>query len=992
MTAASAILGSMSRVTSPDFVGRENELARLRELVGAARDGDAALVLVGGDAGIGKTRLVSAFTDEVDGARVLVGGCLQLSSASIPYVPLVEMLRQLARERGEDGIRTLLTGPRTLLRRLLPEGTRAAAAERLPDREAGTHLHEAVLSLLEALGAESPLVLVVEDLHWASASTLDLVTFLARNLPRGPVLLVATFRTDELYRRHPLRPVLAELGRLPAVERIDLGPFSVEERRRQVTAILGGPPPEAVFAEVSRRSEGNPFYAEELLAAKATTPGELPPTLQAILMQRLTALPDEAMDVLRVTAAAGRRVDHALLDRVAGLDPSTLRAGLRAAVDSGILLADGRYYRFRHALLQEGVHDDLLPGERVQVHGRLTEALLAEPDLAGDGPDGADAEIAHHAHEAMLLDRAYTASLAAAERAVASYAFADSLDHYERALAVRERCTEQTTAAGPRRLDILRSAAQAARHAGDQGRSIGFLRAAVETEAATAEERADVLTDLGLAHGFHGHPDRTVAVLQEALDCVPDVSPVRAKALAYWSLCAMVYGRQPEALAPAREAMAIARAEDLPLVMTVAANALGGALTDAGDVEDGVQQFRLAIDVAREHGMVDWALVAYNNLSHSLESDSDRFDDALAVAMEGLEYAEARGWRGFAMDFMRLRVVQGLLAAGDVVEADRHYAQVRLRPESGQLLGHHLLAGVGLRLEQGRSGEAADLFERTGDASSRVDEPQFSAPLAEMRARLALCEGRLEQAWEILDAARSLPVLHTRHDPVRPLAARVVAEQVALQATSDAVIAQARGRLDALDGDLRAMLADEPPDGHWAAQLRTAVAQVEAERTRALGEPDPTAWERAEEGVAAQGWVPEVAYLRIRRAEALVGCDRRGEATEMLLAVHEACVARGLVWLADQAAALARRARISLPGVGGADDPFGLTPREREVLALVARGLTNPQIGERLFIAGKTASVHVSNILAKLGAATRGEAAAIAHEHGFDSGPTTPAA
>lgn len=207
---------------------------------------------------------------------------------------------------------------------------------------------------------------------------------------------------------------------------------------------------------------------------------------------------------------------------------------------------------------------------------------------------------------------------------------------------------------------------------------------------------------------------------------------------------------------------------------------------------------------------------------------------------KGSCYCETEGWGGFVVDFIHLRVAQCLLADGRVEEAERHLAQVRLRPESGQLLGHHLLTGSSLRLEQGRAEDADALFRRMHDASMRVREPQFEAPLAEMRARIALSDGRLEEAWETLDAARPVAVLHTRHDPIRPLAARVVAEQVVARSGSEDMMATARERCDGLRADLHDMLSAEPEDGHWATQLRTAVAQVEAERSRALGNPTRT--------------------------------------------------------------------------------------------------------------------------------------------------------
>ena len=357
------------RISSSSFVGRTAQLEALRRAYAEAAAGQPSVMVIGGEAGVGKTRLVTEFLGSLSGGRVLLGGCLELGQAVMPFAPLVGVLRQLSLDLGPEKT-SALYGPE-LVRFLPGSDSSSEAAE-----PAG--LFEAFLALLERLD-DGPVVLVIEDLHWADRSTLDLVSYLARNLRETRVLLVATYRTDEMRRSHSLRPVLAELGRLANFERLDLAPLAEPEVVELLTAIRGQPPRPEITRQIIDRAEGNPFFAEELLAVAEE--GGVPPTLRDILGARLDALPEQAKEVLRIAAAAGRRVDHRLLEQVADLGESELESGLRAAMENEALVLDedGFGYRFRHALLQEAVHGQLLPGERTRLHAAFAEALIARP-------------------------------------------------------------------------------------------------------------------------------------------------------------------------------------------------------------------------------------------------------------------------------------------------------------------------------------------------------------------------------------------------------------------------------------------------------------------------------------------------------------------------------------------------------------------------------------------------------------------------------------
>ncbi len=276
---------------------------------------------------------------------------------------------------------------------------------------------EAVLTFFEQLADDAPVVLVLEDVHWADGSTRDLLALLVRMLSSERVLIVATYRTDELHRRHPLRALVADLERLPETERIDLEPLTESDLAQQIEGIRGAPATPEELGDLWRRSEGNPFFAEELVACGDL--GHLPSSLRDVLLAKVSTLGDREQVVLRTAAGIGPSVDDRLLARVVDLPRADLDLALRALADASLLLLDPPDgYAFRHALLQEVVYDELLPGERVALHVRIAEVLAADPDLQ-DGLDRAccsgrgAAALAHHWLEARRLPEALVASVAA---------------------------------------------------------------------------------------------------------------------------------------------------------------------------------------------------------------------------------------------------------------------------------------------------------------------------------------------------------------------------------------------------------------------------------------------------------------------------------------------------------------------------------------------------------------------------------------------------
>jgi hypothetical protein len=499
--AAAIPAGATAPLCCPTFVGRRAESARLAAALDRAAAATPTVVLVGGEAGVGKSRLVGelAAGARAAGATVLAGGCVELGGEGLPFAPVVAALRMLAGGLGDAELATLVPGPaRSGLARLLPELGPPAA-----DPEAGQRrLFGLLLDLLRRLATRRPTVLMVEDLHWADRSTRDLLAFLVRNLRGERVLLVCTHRSDELHRRHPLRPLLAELERDRRVERLELGRFDRGEVAAQLTGILGVAPAARLVERVHARSGGNALFVEELAAAApaggmpAALGGGASPAfggLRELLLGRIEPLPEPAREVLRVVAVAGGRVGHDLLAEVAGLPAPELQAGLRAAVGARLLQVDAHHggYGFRHALVTEAVDDALLPGERCRLHARLAAALRR----AGAGLPGGDpalaAETAWHWYAAHDLARALPAAVDAGLAAERCCAFAEAQHHFERALELWELVPAPV---GLDRVELLARAAEAAANAGGAERAIMLARGALaEVDPARDPRRAGLL-------------------------------------------------------------------------------------------------------------------------------------------------------------------------------------------------------------------------------------------------------------------------------------------------------------------------------------------------------------------------------------------------------------------------------------------------------------------------------------------------------------------
>jgi DNA-binding NarL/FixJ family response regulator len=979
-----------TRVSSSAFVGRSGELAELEAALADAAEGQPWLVFVAGDSGVGKTRLLSELSVRAreSGALVLSGDSVDLGEGELPYAPVVTALRGLGRER-HPVLDELPPRVRAELATLMPELGPPADADRSAGAGAAqARLFEALLWLLDRLGRDAPVLLMIEDVHWADRATRSFLTFLGRSLCREHVLVVASYRSDELHRRHPLRPLLAELERDTRSRRIDLPPLSRDELAEQLAGILGEQPDDDLVERIFVRSEGHPLFVEELLAAGLDGRGALPPTLRDALMVRVERLPEQGQAILRVIAV-GQQLDDELLGEVSGLERPALHEALRDAVTNHIVAvgSDGRY-RFRHALLREVVHDDLLPGERAALDLSLARALEVRLEREGPGVY-LTAAIAHHYAAAGDQPAALRAAVRAADAAETVHAYGDAAALLERAVELFDRVPESEALAGADRVTILGRAAEAHHLDGDFARYEALARAAL----ALVDERADphratrLLEMLQTAQWHLGRGDESLATIEFALSLLPagETSRERGTLLSRQAKSLMLRGKHTKAAAAAREALAVADALDDPRMRGLALDALGTSLMALGDVEQGAAALREALALAAASGTISQQSSTYVSLAESLHL-AGRLREAREIADEGF----ARELRANDLWLLLLRA-ELALEAGDWGAAEAILGGIGRRPIGSTLLNLDLRRAE-LALGRGEHAAARERLDEAAALGAGLDEPQFTGVLGALRAELERREGDLDAARRAVQDA--LDRLETCTDDAARLA-RVSAVASAVEADA----AQRARDLGEPDAERSALLqADMHVARAEAAAQREGPLEVawllmaRAERTRAGGAADPPAYAAAAEAWAALERPYPAAVLRLREGEAQVAAGDREAAAAVLVDAHGAAVTLGAGWLQREVEGLAARARLQLAdglpapepeSEPAADDPFGLTPRERQVLELVARGATNREIGAELFMAEKTASVHVSRILAKLDVRSRTEAAGVAHRLGL---------
>jgi DNA-binding CsgD family transcriptional regulator/tetratricopeptide (TPR) repeat protein len=964
-------------------------------------------VLVAGEAGIGKSRLISelAARARASGVTVLVGECIPVGEGELPYAPIVGALRSLVRERGSSEFEVRAGSARDELARLLPE--LATTGARAPDGASSDgsqmRLFEQLLSVLARASEAAPVVLVVEDIHWSDRSTRDFLAFLVRATRRERLAVIASYRSDEIRLEHAVRRFVSEFERSGQAIRVQLLPFTRAELGEQVAAILGGAAQPAVVDGLLARSEGNPFFAEELLASSDDGGAVLPESLRDALLLRLEGQAPLVRRVLQIAAVAGRLVDHLLLAAVAGLGDEELTAALRGAVSSQVLVHDpaSTGYAFRHALLREAVYADLLPGERYALHLELARALAKGPELAGPGASTA-AELAYHYYAAGRLPEALKASVRAGIAAERVHALAEALSHYERALEL----WNDTSGAGVElplgRVEVMRRAAQAANLAGATERAVELARATLERIDARRDRVAAALAHerLGRYLWIAGRGEQALPEYRCAVELVPSDPPSRERAyvLAAEGQILMLGDRCVESATRCEEALKIAQMVDAEPVQAHVLNTICANLSSAGDFDGAVAAAAQARAIARPLGLVEEIGRSYINGSDALDV-AGHLEASIALAREGIDAAGELGARDHG-DRLRGDMAGRLLHLGRWAEADELLSELLDRGPAGLPAANAYIRLAYLRAEQGDSEEAHRILDHATDLVTRSGGSLWLGPAAETKATIELWMGRPDRAVQtVADCLATVRGSERLFSTARlyELGTRAHADLATVAPKDQHVPAgdAASALLERVDALIVKLPGATPP------LVLASRATCAAERSRITHDQDAHVWDDARRLWEAIGHRYLAAYARWRQAETLLTSVGDRRSSESLIreasAVADALGARPL---AGELKALARRARIDLNQSDSASQPtsvapkqLDLTPREIEVLTLLADGLTNHEIARRLFISDRTASVHVSHILTKLSVPNRAAAAATAYRLGIagESQPTAAA-
>ncbi len=998
------------RIASPILVGRLAELGRLRGALDEAVEGSAVTILVGGEAGVGKSRLVDAFAAALPAGEALIlsGACLELGDGGLPYAPLTQAIRELRHEIGQEAFGSLIGPARAELSRLVPEIGDGPGPVVESSATSTARLFELTLGFVERLAATTPLIFVLEDLHWADPATRDFLRFLVRNADRQRLLIVGTYRTDALHRRHPLLPLLAELERTSRVQRLDLQPLTRVEVGDLVVGILGRPADRTMVESIANRSAGNAFYVEELVAGWLGG-GGMPNSLRDVVLTRFEELEPVTQDVLRAAAVIGPRFDESVLQSVTGHDVTDLETALRSAVNHQLIEpvpdAPAPAYRFRHALTQEVVEADQLPGERARRHAAAARALTG-PDAGGVGPldVAAAVSIARHWHAAHDQPRSLKAAVAAGRAAARAYAFAEAAAQFDVALLVWDQVPDAEAVAGADRIDVTREAADAAWLAGDGRAAVSRIRSAIDLiDSEVDPVTAGLLQErLGQYLWDAGDDAAARAAYETAAWLLPTDPPSEglARVRAARGQMLMLAGHYNDSISACQGAIEIANSVGARAVEGHARCTLGVDLAYEGRIEDGISELNVARQIAE-------SLIRPDDLGRALLNiglvlwHAGQLEASTQASLAGREAVRHLGLdrtlgRSMVTNAAITRLYQGRWseAAQLIDEA--------LEKGAEDLVGIHLLL-TRAQLAVGRGDwptAEADLVS-VDRLAQPVANSQLIGDVHAVKAELAIWRGRLDDARA--EVARGLELLGDTEDALLrsrlgSLGIRAEADRAEL-ARARRIEAEAATAADVatrlLDLTRQAVRGDTPSDGSFGSRLPGAYLQLcEAESSRLAGSSDPQRWSAAAEAWDALQVPYPAAYARWREAEARLG--RGGsklEAQELLRGVWALCGTLAAEPLRREVEALARRARLDLSPdeAPGTEAPqarpevtaLGLTSRELEVLALVAAGRTNRRIAESLFITEKTAGAHVSNILGKLGVAGRVEAAGIAHRLGI---------
>lgn len=912
-----------------------------------AKTGRSQLLLITGPAGIGKTAIVEDLCSGAADALVLTGESAPLAGAALAYGPFVAALG--------DRVGWLLEGD--------DSGHMPTERHRLFLR---------VLNVLTDLAGQAPLLLVLEDLHWADDSSRELLDFLAVRLREQPIMVVATVRDDEL--SSGIRRWLAELERRPRVVSLRLAPLTPAEIGEVVADLMPADASTESRTAVISAAEGNPLYARELANAGS---GGMPASITDAVLARAADLTPEVRALIDQVSVADGGMSHDLLAATVALPEARILAAVRAAVDSGLLVSDGEGYTFGHALIRQVIYAQVLPGERRRLHRRLAEALADRP--------GADPGLlARYWHLAGCPDRAATAAVLAARYAVSVRAYPEAAKNYGLALEL----ASWLPVTGP---DLLEEAAGAASWAGNSEQAATWAADALAQSGAAAPlDRARRLERLGRYRWEMGDLRAAVDATGQAMVVLEGEPPSRlqARVLAALATWRMLLGELDAAQPLAVRAVAVAQQAGADAERAHGLATLGVITAFQGDLDGGLAELRSAFTLAVRAGSVEDTIRAAANRVHLLNR-AGRFAEAVEAGHAGRSAVAGLGAPPAITTGIGNNAASALVASGRWAEADELLAE--LLAESITHWTRYLqLMQLELAVCRGETERAADLAVTLRKSP---DDPRLVGSLHTWLAEQALNADDLAgAAVEVVDGlAASGAVVAEVEIRLLAVGARLAADLALLpEPARPRDIPGEWEQLAATFAESARRIVAERGDGQ--PDLIAFDAMVAAEDARRLGNDTRATWRAVAEAWQVAGWPYREAYARLREAAAALKAGRREQAIRALTACQALALELQAAPLLSRADDLARRARLAPTAAKPARSEapgarFDLTDREMEILGCLVKGDSNRQIARALFISDRTVAVHVSRILDKLGVRNRTEAATVGARLGLVSGP-----
>jgi predicted ATPase/DNA-binding CsgD family transcriptional regulator len=960
------------RALAPRMIGRQGHLQALAAQLDAVATGPGRLVLIVGDAGVGKTRLMRSFVEQVQahrGVDVLRGRCYD-EQLAVPYGPFVDAIDGYLQAQGYapgDERRTMLT-------QLLSE-LAADAAPQIGDPQA--HKRRLFAAISRAVWPATPgerRLLVLEDLHWSDQTSQELLLFMARAAERARgLLIVASYRGDELTRQHPLSRLLADLARERLADELRVLPLERDELAAMVEATLERPVPPAFVHALLAHTEGNPFFVEETLQAlidggrlngllEAAAQGQplpplaIPPSIKESILARTTDLDAATSEALRYAAVMGRRFAFEPLLRLSSLDEATLVRALAQLVARQLVVeernADDRY-SFRHALIREAVYDDMLGRERRMKHRAVLEVLSAQGDEVPVD------QLAYHSLHARELAQARRYARLAGERAVRVGAYREALTHFEAVLELLDD-------AGRERAELLEAMAAAAYPLGDLSRLARYLRAAQQIYEQLGDTRrvADIDRRLGRVAWNNGDAQAAFAHTERAIGLLEAEPPSRELARAYSALSHLYMNDDQPAASVVWGERALALAEQVgdEEVKAHALNNVGSSLINLGQAQRGIAALEGSLALALEANLLVDAVRGYLNLSASLFGLGE-IRRTIALLEAGLALADRSGIELYT-DSLLGELAQARLELGDWQRA----AELVEQAIANARMYHNQSCDfvpikVELLLRQGRTAEARHLIDEMLPKAEQQSDRWVLGCLLFVHGLALFAEGNTTAAAEAV--RRSLTLWHIHELPTKLKG--LIAEAVEIYL--------AAGHQDEVTR-LMAILEPHTDDEHQ--RVRGTVDEAYGLLAAYTGNQQVAAARFAQ--AATHYAVADAPYQEVRaRRRVATSLLQLGETTQATKAVAAARAIAERLGAQGELAALAALNPPTSPRSSARRSE--LTRREQQVLALLVRGASNRAIADALVISEKTVEVHVSNILGKLGVASRAQAAAYAVEH-----------